>query len=331
MAKLVLHIGTHKTATTTIQETFAANADLLRQHGLIYPDLGKASGHHGLSHEWNRTLPAHFQYPRGGKAAWKEVAKRYSHQEGTVFLSSENLSLGHPNAAPDYTEIKKRISAFDEVLVVAVVREQCQFMQSAFLEVAKKGLPPPPAKLVRSALSGGYCTGLWLDYASLYDQLRRSFEPEEIHFLDFDKARKSPSGILGEVLKVAGIDRPEDLVDQFKVRRANPSPAALPSWAAGLINHPQPVEPWLLADAVKAFQQEYGAQAKSFLFTKDEVRKLEEYFRPLNTALAGRLEETQPGFSISPLTLHPSVVSRDRIKDHFWVRLGRLIKERLPR
>ena len=48
MARIVLHIGTHKTATTTIQNVFHRNATLLAQHGIVYPRLGTATG-------WRRT------------------------------------------------------------------------------------------------------------------------------------------------------------------------------------------------------------------------------------------------------------------------------------
>jgi len=72
MARLILHIGTHKTATTTIQNSFHANRKLLAQHGLIYPDLGRAAGHHGLVTDWI-DLPANYHYPQGAAAAWQQV------------------------------------------------------------------------------------------------------------------------------------------------------------------------------------------------------------------------------------------------------------------
>ncbi len=51
--KFILHIGAHKTGTTTIQEFCALNRDALRSVGLIYPDLRHIEGrernsHHGL-------------------------------------------------------------------------------------------------------------------------------------------------------------------------------------------------------------------------------------------------------------------------------------------
>lgn len=88
MAKVVIHIGTHKTATTTIQDTFSQNAKLLRQHGVIYPRLSRFTGHHGLVSDWGR-LPKVYDLPGGSKAALRQIANEHGAGDHTVFLSSE--------------------------------------------------------------------------------------------------------------------------------------------------------------------------------------------------------------------------------------------------
>ena len=52
MARVVLHIGTHKTATTTLQDTLATNRALLAEQGIVYPSIGRATGHHTLATHW---------------------------------------------------------------------------------------------------------------------------------------------------------------------------------------------------------------------------------------------------------------------------------------
>ena len=42
--RLILHAGTHKTGTTSIQKVLADNRDWLRERGLIYPDGGSVFG-----------------------------------------------------------------------------------------------------------------------------------------------------------------------------------------------------------------------------------------------------------------------------------------------
>ena len=88
MAKVILHIGTHKTATTTIQDTFHANTDLLAAHGVIYPRYNRITGHHGLVHDWG-SLPDVYRLPGGSRATLTRLVNEYAHRDVTVVLSSE--------------------------------------------------------------------------------------------------------------------------------------------------------------------------------------------------------------------------------------------------
>ena len=49
--RLILHAGTHKTGTTTVQEVLAANRSWLRTRGVIFPALpGCSDSHNGFAH-----------------------------------------------------------------------------------------------------------------------------------------------------------------------------------------------------------------------------------------------------------------------------------------
>src|SRR5688572_23218702 len=53
--KLLLHVGSHKTGTTSIQDALAANRDWLEQNGIYYPNpkpffFRKTDAHHDLAH-----------------------------------------------------------------------------------------------------------------------------------------------------------------------------------------------------------------------------------------------------------------------------------------
>lgn len=222
MAKIIIHVGTHKTAITTIQNVFYHNAELLARKGILYPRIGTPTGHHGLSADWYRDLPAHLHYEGGSRAAWRDIAARYATGDHTVFLSSETLSVGHPNGAPDYAQNRDILAPFDEVRILCVLREQWQFMQALFLEVNKKTTPPPPAELVRKALAGEYCTGMWTNYLGFYDRLLGAFAPEEIRFLDYETARGSEGGILGAMLRETGADLTPDELNMHGHARSNP-------------------------------------------------------------------------------------------------------------
>lgn len=53
--KLLLHVGSHKTGTTSIQATLAKNRTLLKDNGILYPDTkpffrGGSDAHHDIAH-----------------------------------------------------------------------------------------------------------------------------------------------------------------------------------------------------------------------------------------------------------------------------------------
>src|SRR6202022_3469950 len=52
MPRCFIHIGTHKTGTTSIQHLLSRNSSALRQMGYYYPDAGRLElhpGHHNLA------------------------------------------------------------------------------------------------------------------------------------------------------------------------------------------------------------------------------------------------------------------------------------------
>ena len=103
MSKLVLHIGMHKTASTSIQDTFANNRAYLNSHGLVFPKLGQ--GHHGLVTDWIK-LPDHFTLTAPAENHWRHIAKTQGSTGNTVFLSTEELSRGGIGSRVDFTAIK---------------------------------------------------------------------------------------------------------------------------------------------------------------------------------------------------------------------------------
>ncbi|KUF08976.1 hypothetical protein AVJ23_20010 [Pseudoponticoccus marisrubri] len=77
--RVVLHVGTHKTGTTSIQVTCHENREALADQGLFYPDLGSPGRHAALSVPFHETLvPRQFHHLFGtDKAVMDEVAQGY--------------------------------------------------------------------------------------------------------------------------------------------------------------------------------------------------------------------------------------------------------------
>lgn len=324
MAKVVIHIGTHKTATTTIQDTFSHNAKLLRQHGVIYPRLSRFTGHHGLVSDWGR-LPKVYDLPGGSKAAMRQIAKDHGEGDHTVFLSSEEFSRGGDGQQVDFAELRRELAGFDQFEVICVLRPQWQFIQSVYLELAKTHTPPPPPNLVSEALTSGLVQGLWTDYNLLYDHLLQAFAPEEITLLDFETCRRHSGGVVGMMLEQLKCPLAMGQLDLVNGGVSNASPLSLPTWAASLISTPQPAPQWLIDCTTGAFQVEFGEKAKPCLFSRPEYNRLTAQFTPANARLAERRAPYQPGFAITELVPDSSYVFREAVAVSYWLRCNRWI------
>lgn len=89
--RLVLHAGTHKTGTTSIQRVLADNRDWLRGRGLYYPDGGRifrtSTPHHEFAHGLSGIDPVRH---RASLDYIRQI--RWNAREGeTVIISSEPI------------------------------------------------------------------------------------------------------------------------------------------------------------------------------------------------------------------------------------------------
>jgi len=325
MARLVLHIGTHKTATTTIQDTFYANRDLLAQHGVVYPALGKHSGHHGLLTDWI-ALPLVYDLPDGGIGTLRALAAQYVDSDVTLLLSSEEFSRGGGvGGRADMAELASIFEGFESVRVICFLREQWQFLQSVYLEISRSRTPPRPPVLIEQAFKTGMVDGLWCNYLALYDHLLSGFRPEEIHFVDFNTARKQAGGVLGVMLDLLGLSVGAEVLVSVNNGTSNVSPKPLPTWAGLAIAGANPANAALFSAVREAFNLEYGENVRSCLFTGEELKSMDDVFSTQNRVLAKCHKPVQPDFEISKSQPPAGVLYRDEISAQFWVRAARRI------
>jgi len=322
MAKVVLHIGTHKTATTTVQDMFAHNARLLARHGLIYPKLGRAAGHHGLVTDWNK-LPAIYDLPGGSLASLSRIAEQHAGGDETVFLSSEEFSRGAARARIDFGAVRSALGRFAEIEVICVLREQWQFIQSIYLEIAKYRVPQRPPQFVERVLKDDMVEGLWTDYTPLYDHLRKSFAADEITLFDYDALRAGPGGVLGGLLAHLGVPVDPAALEPVNEGRSNISPRPLAAWAANIVAEPKIAPAWLIEATTGAFKVQFGDTAQGCLWTRDEFRTLQAYAQTHNAVLAGRIAAHQPGFAVHVTAPAADTVYREDLRADFWLRSNR--------
>ncbi len=325
MARLVLHIGTHKTATTTIQDTFHANRDLLVQHGVIYPALGNHSGHHGLLTDWI-ALPLAYDLPDGGIGTLQALAAEYVDSDVTLLLSSEEFSRGGgAGGQVDMAALAGVFDGFESISLICFLREQWQFLQSVYLEVARSRIPPRPPVLIEQAFQTGMVDGLWCDYLALYDHLKSGFHPKDIYFVDFNTARAAPDGVLGVMLSFLDLPFGVEALTMVNNGVSNISPRPLPTWAGLAIAGGNPADDNLFSAVQEAFDLEFGPTVESCLFTRSEIAALTEHFQTLNSTLVEHHQQFQPGFEMSVTDRQDTLLYREDITTPFWVRAARRI------
>lgn len=132
---ILLHIGVHKTGTTTIQDAFAQNRSLLPALGVSYPGTGQA---HRLiaSSAMNRRLG----WRPGGSPPpdpklWQQFVKDAKKFPGITVCSSEFFA---ESTAQQAQQIIDRIGR-DNVHVVITLRNFAKILPSAWQQILKSG------------------------------------------------------------------------------------------------------------------------------------------------------------------------------------------------
>lgn len=129
--RLVLHIGCHKTGTTSIQRALTAQTSALLAQGVLYPLWGEDVGpsKHGslLALRHQRDQPAGAQWV---DRLTQRIARSGAH---TVILSEERLWVAQ-TLQPLFTTLRPLFSHID---VVAMLRRQDLYLESMYAENLK--------------------------------------------------------------------------------------------------------------------------------------------------------------------------------------------------
>lgn len=299
---------------------FWTNSDLLAENGVIYPRLNQHTGHHGLVLNWDG-MPEAYKLKDGAIGTLSKLTEEYADTDKTLFLSSEEFS--RDRCLSDLGRIREVLAPFDEIEVVCVLRLQWQFLQSVYLEVAKKRNPPRPPLLVQPVIESSVFEGLWVDYNGILDRLEDVFAPEEITLMSFDACRQHENGIIGHMLEHMGVDLDPSLMKTVNDGASNVSPLSLASWAANILAEPRVAPGWLVYKATETLRLEFGEDVKPCLFTQSEFNTLRKYFGERNAVLSARRQETQPGFSLPEAKGDSLSLFRNEIPGSFWARIAR--------
>ena len=132
MASLYLHIGSNKTATTTLQNRLANSESVLATGKLLYPRTGRSQvgAHHVLAAHFVSFPPKEFQPQQSFEEMMTALDAECSAAPNLdVVLSSEMLLHFRHLKVERMTSLLQR---FDTVKVIAYLRRQDQFLPSFY-------------------------------------------------------------------------------------------------------------------------------------------------------------------------------------------------------
>lgn len=196
----LLHIGTHKTGTTSFQALIAENREQFRNQGLFYPVTGRIYyGHHNLAWE----LSGDHRFAPGAGSLAQLADELECTRASSVLLSSEDFECLYrrPNALLRIWETLG--AAGYTTLVVMTLRQPSEYVQSLYTELVWQGLRSNLATFVRRALSDGRIAfrqwDFCFDYSRLSSTFARVFGESHVRVLRYE-----PDDSVGPLLTVCG-------------------------------------------------------------------------------------------------------------------------------
>jgi hypothetical protein len=322
MSRVVVHVGTHKTATTTLQDTFFHNRALLERHSVVFPEIGKTHGQHGLVCAWNN-LPEPYRID-DPDATWAMLRETWASTGKTLFLSSEEFSRASPRRV-DMADLRARLDGFDEVRLVCTLRNQRSFLQSIYQQISRDRAPLPFARFFGQVRSTGQASGLWLNYLNLYNHFLTGFSPDEIVFVSYEAATAEPGGILGAYLDILDCGLlPSDL-SPLESGDSNVSSNPLAVLVANIVAAPQKAPAWLVEAAALTLEHRFGANTPMTLFSPTEIRELHRMFSDGNRRLEKQRAPHQAGFSIGEILTGNGTIGRKKLTPDFWQAISRAV------
>jgi hypothetical protein len=176
--RLILHIGSHKTATTTLQYSLANSRAKLLEHGVLYPATNRPPFHRRPRH-----TSLQYAILAGGKKLAREwaIIEQEFRDSGahTMVISSE----GFWRAEPEVFDFFRTIAADWQLIVIASVRRQDRFAESMWAQqVCYLGCGQTLPEYIASELFQPRIRYLW--------QLDKWAEFADVRTLEFQAAIK---------------------------------------------------------------------------------------------------------------------------------------------
>ncbi len=218
----MLHIGSGKTGTTSVQLMLDQNRDRLREYGLLYP---RSPGHRrhvklGLSVRSEESLEKQVSWHRQ-RAASPEQFQRQVLED----LRAEIAAAGLPRVlvsdealyALPHDAIQRLRGFADTVArrtrIVVYLRRQDDHMRSRYQQVVKVGeVRRMAARVEQLDMSSTY------DYHARLKTWQQAFEPDEFEVRRFERSAFLGGSLYDDFLDAVGFEDKPDLVPPERAR-----------------------------------------------------------------------------------------------------------------
>ena len=202
--RLVLHIGTEKTASTHIQRVLAANRRTLRRAGVHYPYAFREAswGHHNLTW-WVKGRRRRFRKPTPWTLVppawtWRQLGRR----RGVVVLSSETMC--HLRAE-EWRRLLDDTSAVPEI--VLFLRRRDDMVPSLWRERTKERPVDDVVSWMADLASRRRSPIRYLDLVRMLTELERDGLVADVRLVSYDRlvqCNDDPAEVLAR--RILGID-----------------------------------------------------------------------------------------------------------------------------
>ncbi len=223
MRPCIIHVGTHKTGTTSLQLFLDANYEELHKGGLYLPRAGRpaemAWGNHRLA--WELLVNGESEDLRALVAELREVSPP------CAMLTSEDLSLlwARPDALAMLAESLASVGYAPKVLMY--LRSQAAYAESMYVERIKQAHLRPIAEYLEEVwttgryVQPGSAINIEFTYSRLIRPFVEAFGRENVELRIFQPGG-TRSGIFRELLATIGSVFPEFATTPMRLTVPNP-------------------------------------------------------------------------------------------------------------
>lgn len=297
----MLHIGLHKTGTTYLQQTWAANAKALRRSGVLHP--GRRDG----VDQRLAALDILGQATAQGAGRWAALTSRVADApEPTALVSAEGLSVASP------AQVRSIVGSFPgrEVEVLVTCRDLGRALVSSWQELVKNDGTwgwREYADAVRDPARRGAspARGFWIaqDLPAILSTFARAVPPERIHVVVVPRDPTDPQALARSTAEVIGFDparlrRPPKRVNtslgtagtEF-VRRLNVEL----DHSLSKPTHDHAVKNVVVRAVVaQAADRRFGLQTQDLPWVREESARQIDWLRSCSCRIHGDLDELRP-------------------------------------